>query len=185
MSQPESQPVTIYTIGHSNLPLERFIDVLRAKGIRTLVDVRSSPFSRFVSHFNRGSLEATLPGAGIEYRFAGETLGGRPSEASLYKTNEVPPPKADYLSLVDYPAVAEQEWFRRGLARLRALAADAPTAIMCSEEDPTKCHRHHLIERALHAGDRVVHIRTKGGVVAEETLSREPAEPSPVQMSLL
>ena len=58
------------------------------------------------------------------------------------------------------------------------MAAQAPTAVMCSEEDPLRCHRHHLIARSLlERGVAVGHIRKQGTV--------EPAVPEPKQMTLL
>lgn len=172
---------TLYTIGHGNLTMEQFLRALRGVGVLTVVDVRTSPYSGFAPQFNREALAKALPNAGIDYRFAGETLGGRPSDPSCYKHNEVPAPKADYLSLVNYDEVARRGWYRRGEARLLELAAVGPTAVMCSEEDPDRCHRHHLIVR--HLLDRVagIHIRTKG----TETWRLEEPTFAPSQPSLL
>jgi uncharacterized protein (DUF488 family) len=67
---------TLYTIGHSTRPLDEFIAVLNARSIHTLVDIRSFPMSRRLPHFNRESLEKSLPDAGIRYAWLKE-LGGR------------------------------------------------------------------------------------------------------------
>lgn len=170
--------VVVWTIGHGNLPLEQFVALLRQHQppIATVVDVRSAPHSRFVPHFNRETLEAELPRSGIAYRFGGDFLGGRPSAPDLYRDREVPTGKADYLHLVDYPAVARTGPFRLGLQRLVGLAADQPTAIMCSESDPDKCHRHHLIAKALvDQGVAVIHLRHDGSA-SPATFASETAE---------
>jgi len=172
---------TLYTIGHSNLTIKQFLAVLCDVGIKTLVDVRTSPYSGFAPHFNRESLATAMPLAGIDYRFAGETLGGRPSDPTCYRHGEIPPSKADYLQLVDYHEVARRDWYRRGEARLLDLASDGPTAIMCSEEDPERCHRHHLIARHLTERAEVRHVRTKG----TETWRIEEATFAPTQPALL
>lgn len=57
----------LLTIGHSNHSLEAFIALLEANGVLALVDVRSTPASRYNPHFNRANLERVLPARGIEY----------------------------------------------------------------------------------------------------------------------
>jgi uncharacterized protein (DUF488 family) len=58
---------TLYTIGHSTRPLDEFIPVLQTHSIQSLADIRSFPMSRRLPHFNRESLEKTMPDAGIRY----------------------------------------------------------------------------------------------------------------------
>ena len=60
---PDQAPV--FTVGHSNLSLDRFVALLAEHGIGTLVDVRSVPFSRFGPQFNRAELDHALPRVGI------------------------------------------------------------------------------------------------------------------------
>jgi hypothetical protein len=115
-----------------------------------------------------------LKTAGIEYRFAGNVLGGRPTDPTCYKNGELPGDKANFLDLVDYDEVVKRDWYRAGIARLMEMAVNARTAIMCSEEDPARCHRHHLIAQSLlDAGVSVEHVRKDGRV--------EPAERLPPQ----
>ncbi len=164
MTEPD---LCIYTIGHSNLSFDAFVALLTDQDapISTVVDVRSAPYSRFAPHFNRPSLDAGLRERGIDYRFAGDDLGGRPTDPTCYFNGQVPDGKADYLHLVNYPEVSRRPWFGTGLDRLLEIAANRPTAIMCSEEDPTKCHRHHLIAKALvDRGIAVWHIRKDGSL---------------------
>ena len=169
---------SIYTIGHSNLAVEEVVSALRRHGIAVVVDVRSVPFSQYTPQFNRNALERTLAGTEIRYAFAGEHLGGRPTDPTCYRTGSVPVGEANYQALVDYAEVATRPWYRRGLERLVEIAASQPTAIMCSEEDPRRCHRHHLIARSLlELGIEVGHIGRDGTV--------EPATVEPRQLSLL
>ncbi len=163
----------VHSIGHSTLDCDVFLALLERHGIATVVDVRTSPYSRFALHFNQRELRAALRSRGIGYAFGGEKLGGRPSDPALYKNGVVPEGHADYLNLVDYPAVAREPWFREGVERLLELAADAPTAMMCSEEDPNRCHRHHLVAQALlDRGVGVRHIRKDGRI--EDAVRLEP-----------
>lgn len=170
----DTQPLTIYTIGHSNLNADAFVDLLSAHGIAILVDVRSAPYSRYVPDYNRERIQARLRAAGIDYHFAGKFLGGRPNDPGCYKAGS---PRE-----VDYQVVMAKDWYQRGIGRLLEIAAGAPTAIMCSEEDPARCHRHHLIAQTLVAmGVEVLHIRHKKDAPEKALLAGQ--EPPPAQLS--
>ena len=137
-------PPALFTIGHSNHRAEVFAALLAGQGIGRLVDVRSTPFSRYNPQFNRENLKETLEAESIEYIWEGEALGGKQ----------------------DFEAARQSAAFKEALARLAAYAETAPTAIMCAEEDPARCHRLHLICAAWapRFGDAIFHIR-KGGRV--------------------
>jgi uncharacterized protein (DUF488 family) len=75
--------VTIFSIGHSNQSVEAFLSLLQQHEIQVLVDVRSSPYSKYVPHFNSTPLAATLKRTGIKYMFMGQELGGRPDGEEL------------------------------------------------------------------------------------------------------
>lgn len=155
----------VYTIGHSNQTETQFLDTLKQHGIEILVDVRSAPYSRFTPHFNRESLRLHLKEAGIQYAYAGKKLGGRPDDPGCYLQRVIPEPGADYLNEVDYLAVEQRDWYQEGIQRLLDLAARQRTVVMCSEENPEICHRHHLIARTLlNQGVEVRHIRRNGAV---------------------
>ncbi len=168
----------IYTIGHSNLTIERFVEMLLDNGVRALVDVRSAPYSQYTPHFNRDALAKTLEAHDITYAFAGEYLGGRPKDPTCYRGGVVPSghTRGNYLEAVDYAEVAKRPWYKKGIARLIEIAEERRTAIMCSEEDPAHCHRQHLITHTLiEMSVTVRHIRSHG---------LEEATEQPKQMSL-
>ena len=165
---------TIYTIGHSNLSIDRFLELLDDHGIRLIVDVRSAPYSRFAPHFNRADLEHALSLHQIEYRYAGDFLGGRPADPELYREGTIPNERHDFLQAVNYEKVAQTPAFRRGLDRLIELAESSTVAVLCSEENPRECHRHFLIEQNLEESATMLHIRTsKGDVRIERLLETE------------
>ncbi|MEQ1903035.1 MAG: DUF488 domain-containing protein [Pirellulaceae bacterium] len=148
----------LYTIGHSNHDQDRFIALLRQHGIEVLADVRSAPWSKYTPHFNRAVLEAALPPEGIRYLFLGDSLGGRPNGNDLY----------DEAGHVLYNRVALTELFRGGIDRLKKGIQTLRVAIMCSEEDPTVCHRFLLVTRVMaDEGIEVRHIRGDGSVESE------------------
>lgn len=85
MPSDPSQPLpALWTIGHSNHPLEVFLDLLNRHGIELVADVRSSPYSRYASQFNREPLQAAIRDQGIKYRYYGDRLGGRVDDPSCY-----------------------------------------------------------------------------------------------------
>ncbi len=178
----------LFTLGHSNHTLDKFVRLLEDNGIMTLVDVRSAPHSRYNPQFNKENLEAVLPPREIQYAFAGKYLGGRPIDPTCYKSRQLPAEGADYLHEVDYPEVMQREWFIKGIERLLELADEQTTAIVCSEEDPAQCHRHHLIAKYLMAKYpevKVMHIRGDGTIFGAESITTSTDEPTAQQLSLL
>lgn len=173
-------PLRLLTIGHSNHDARHMLDLLRLHGVQTLVDVRSAPYSRYAPHFSRDALAVRLGQVGIRYCWAGDTLGGRPADPACYREKIVRPGN------VDYDAVARQPWYQVGLRKLLETAACGITAIMCSEEEPRRCHRHRLIERSLRESDvDVLHIRSDGSLEKiEPGANTMPEAPSP-QLALM
>ena len=144
------ETITLYTIGHSNRSLTAFLELLERHGIESLVDVRSAPYSRYVTHFNRADLEYSVESHKIRYTYLGAELGGRPPGDEFYDEHDH----------VLYYRVAQAPFFRGGIEKLIEEGAVYRTAFMCSEEDPTNCHRRLLIARVLiDEGVRVLHIR--------------------------
>jgi uncharacterized protein (DUF488 family) len=72
-----------FTIGYSNYPIDHFLTILTNLGINTVIDVRSSPYSRFNPHFNRENLENSLNRSDIGYRYLGHKIGGRYTDPGL------------------------------------------------------------------------------------------------------
>jgi uncharacterized protein (DUF488 family) len=172
MNHPEKEnAITVYTIGHSNTPASTMIGLLERQGIQVLVDVRSAPYSRFSPQFNKEAITKSLRAQGIEYVYAGDQLGGRPKDPACYVGGELPQEKAIIANLVDYAAVMQKDFFQKGIIRLLEIARERKAAVMCSERDPAKCHRHHLIGRYLAGqGVEVLHILGDGSLISEADL---------------
>ncbi len=150
----------VYTVGHSNVSFEALLAILQRAGITCLVDIRTTPFSRYTPQFNQNQLRPLLEKAGIQYIYEGQDLGGRPSDPTCYKNGSVADDDANFLKKVDYHAVEQRAWFQQGLDRLVGYAQRQATTIMCSEGNPHECHRHHLIALALLSrGVIVQHLR--------------------------
>ena len=181
--------IFLYTIGHSNHKFEKLAQLLKDNRITTLVDVRSAPYSRYTPHFNKDDLEFNLPRQEIEYIYEGKHLGGRPSDPSCYKNRKLPEEGADFLHEVDYPEMMKRPWFTKTVDRLLEIAEARPTAILCAEEDPVDCHRHHLISKYLmgvFAADEVEirHIRGDGTVYSARSIHVSVDDPPEKQLPL-
>jgi uncharacterized protein (DUF488 family) len=138
----------LYTIGHSNHAIERFVALLIRHEITALGDVRSFPRSRFNPHYNRDALDARLRAAGISYVFLGDALGG----------------KRDDPAERDYRRIAASASFQAGLARVRDGATRHRIALMCAEKDPLDCHRFMLVCRHLRESLSITHILADGAL---------------------
>ena len=151
----------IFTIGHSSHSIDLFLCLLKDHGIEAVVDTRSYPKSKFAPQYNSEALGRSLRENGITYLFFGKELGGRPEGAHFYDAD----------GRVLYARVAESELFRKGLERLQERMEQFRLAILCSEEDPSVCHRRLLITRVLRErGVAVMHIRANGGLESEEEI---------------
>ncbi|MEG3438979.1 DUF488 domain-containing protein [Pannus brasiliensis CCIBt3594] len=150
----------LFTIGHSNHSPERFLELLQQHGVTALADVRSSPYSRYLPHFNRVPLQSYLARSGIRYVFLGAELGARPNNPDCYVEGKAL-----------YEKIAGTESFQRGLQRVLKGVQSYRVALMCAEKDPLTCHRailvcQHLVPFNLEIG----HIHSDGEVEFHENL---------------
>jgi uncharacterized protein (DUF488 family) len=158
--------ITVFTIGHSNHSLERFVALLRGANVTAVADVRTYPSSRRYPQFNRERLAEELRLNGVTYVFLGNELGGRPSEREFY-----------YNGVADYEKMAQSPKFKGGLDRVIAGANQYCLALMCSERDPLDCHRCLLVSRALaQCGIRVSHILNDGSLLSHANIEERLLE---------
>jgi len=146
---------TIYTVGHSTHPIEEFIALLQAHGVKRLVDVRTIPKSRHNPQFMKDALATSLRAAGISYRWM-RVLGG------LRHTHEDSPNggwrNASFRGYADYMQTPE---FAAAVDDLVAHAKHDDLAIMCSEAVPWRCHRSLIGDALLVRGVKVLDIMSK------------------------
>ena len=145
----------VLTIGHSNHSWEEFVKLLLRQRIDEVADVRSSPYSRYATHFNHNDLQQALEGIGIGYVFLGGELGGRPPDHSCYDSN----------GQVQYDRVAETDSFDDGIRRVTRRADECRVVLLCTEKEPLECHRTLLVANALVERDvSVEHILSDGSL---------------------
>jgi uncharacterized protein (DUF488 family) len=152
----------VFTIGHSNVPIDRFVALLRQAGVTAVADVRSVPASRRFPWFSKSNLAKRLAGDGIDYTPMGDVLGGRPRDERLYCDG-----------IADYEAMAREPYYLDGLARLTEEAARSCICLMCAEREPLECHRCLLVARSLaERGLAVGHILYDGTIEAQAATER-------------
>ena len=152
---------TIFSIGHSNHSIDKFLSLLKDSKINMVVDVRSAPFSRMFPQFNQEPLKKSLSDNAIGYSFLGDQIGGRSNDPDDYLDGQVM-----------YKSLARKEAFNSGISRLREGSVKYQIAIMCSEKEPLDCHRTLLVSEALAESGVVVHhihadgkVETHGGAL--------------------
>ena len=180
MAQP-----TIFTIGHSTHSIEEFITLLSARGIRHLVDVRSIPKSRHVPQFNADELASSLRAANIEYTQLKALGGRRHSRKDSINTGWR---NTSFRGYADYMATPQ---FAEGLTALTQIANTNPTAIMCAEAVPWRCHRSLIADAMILKGWEVRDILTTAPA-AEHKLTQflvavngQPTYPAPDESGTL
>jgi uncharacterized protein (DUF488 family) len=151
-----SRRVVVYTVGHSTLTLDAFVAVLETAAIRAVADVRRFPASRRHPHFAREALARSLAEADVEYRWL-PGLGGR--RRGRPDSPHVGWRSASFRAYADHMETPE---FEADLARLLELARTRPTAILCAEAVPWRCHRQLIADALVARGIEVRHLRAGG-----------------------
>lgn len=146
----------VYTLGHSTMSLEAFVDVLKSSGIEQVADIRSIPRSRRNPQFNRDTLPDALAEAGIRYSHL-DKLGGRRGRRKDLPGGESPNAGWQNESFRRYADYALTLAFREGLVELEALAT-RPTAAFCAEAVWWRCHRRIVADYLITRGWSVLHL---------------------------
>jgi uncharacterized protein (DUF488 family) len=150
---PTATPqLTVFTIGHSTHPIDHFIELLRVNGMRQLIDIRTIPKSRRNPQFNSDALAASLRAAKIAYVHMKDLGGLRHPRKNSINTgwrNDGFRGYADYM---------QTEEFLTALARAIELAKERPTALMCAEAVPWRCHRSLVSDALIARQIRVLEI---------------------------
>lgn len=160
----DTEKVVILTVGYGGRKMDELIALLKQYAVTHLVDVRTAPYSKFASEFNRDSLENNLRKHQIEYLYLGKELGGRPDYPACYDSD----------GRVLYEQVRKQEFFRQGIQKLLEYASvpGRRLCLICSERKPEDCHRSKLIGEALtqmpHRSPlQVLHISEEGHLLEQ------------------
>ena len=145
----------ILTIGHSVHPIQEFIAMLEAHGIRQLVDIRTIPKSRRNPQFSQDALAAALEQRNIRYLHLPELGGLRHPRKDSHNTAWK---NASFRGYADYMQTPE---FDQAVRKLIQLASDSCTVVMCAEAVPWRCHRSLVADALAARGVPVEHIMSR------------------------
>jgi uncharacterized protein (DUF488 family) len=125
----------MFTIGHSTHPIAEFVEILKANGVKRVIDIRTIPRSRHNPQFNGEALAESLRADGIDYKHV-KTLGGlrHPAKDSINLGWR----NSGFRGFADYMQTPE---FDAALERAIQLARTKTSVLMCAEAVPWRCHR--------------------------------------------
>lgn len=142
--------IDIYTIGHSNYPMERFIHMLKKYNIDVVVDIRGTPYSKYNTQYNKEALGVSLKELGFKYIYMGKEFAAQRDNKIIYT----------WEGYSDFEKVINEPSFIEGIERLKnGLAKGYNIALLGAKQDPVNCHRFALVGRDLYKrGFSVKHI---------------------------
>ncbi|WP_238900793.1 DUF488 domain-containing protein [Clostridium sp. YIM B02500] len=155
----------IYTIGHSNYPVEKLIDMLKNYNIDTVVDIRGTPYSKYNVQYNKETIAETLKKEGFIYIYMAKELAAQRQDKNSYN-------KEGYS---DFEKVIMEEDFLRGIERLKTGCQKGYNiALLGAMQDPIRCHRSILVGRSLREnGFNVKHILDDYTLASQEKIEEK------------
>lgn len=144
----------IYTIGFTKKSAETFFGLLSQSGVQRLIDIRLNPNGQLSGFAKKEDLPYFLDklAAGCKYVYI----------PSLAPTKEI---LSDYRSDGDWTRYVdrfEELMDQRHIPEIldRATFEDLSSCLLCSEAEPTQCHRRLVAERlvAYWPGVEIVHL---------------------------
>lgn len=127
----------IFTIGYEGATQDELVGALQQAGVGRLIDVRAVPLSRKPG-FSKNVLAAGLRAGGIDYVHL-KALGTPPAGREAARKGDRAGLEASYAGQLALPEAMVQA------AQMLDLAREMPSALLCFERDPHRCHRSLLI----------------------------------------
>lgn len=152
----------IYTIGHSNYPIEKLINMLKYYKIDCVVDIRGIPYSKYNIQYNKETITKTLKEAGFLYIYMAK-------EFAANRKNKISYNEEGYC---DFEKVITEKEFLSGITRLKSGCEKGyKIALLGAMQDPIRCHRSILVGRSLRKeGFNVKHILDDYTVGSQENI---------------
>ena len=154
----------LYTIGHSTIKYELFRELLKKYNIDCLLDVRSTPYSKYATQYNRDIIAKYLNMDGIRYVYAGNYFGARQLDTSLY----------DQYGCLDFEKVRKTDFFQSMVNNVKKGLQDGHNVVlMCTEKEPYDCHRAIMVGRGFELADvPIAHIEHDGDIMSQDELNK-------------
>ena len=151
----------LFTVGHSTHPAEHFTGIIKQNNVQYIIDVRSTPYSKFAPQYNSEELKARLLNEGIQYFHMGKQFGARQEKRKYYPDG--------YL---DFELFRESDDFKKGLLSIKEGLKKYNIALMCTEKNPIDCHRAIMVGRGFELdGTDVKHILPDGSLMTQKELN--------------
>jgi uncharacterized protein (DUF488 family) len=163
----------VWTVGHWICPEAQFTVLLQDAGIELLVDVRAHPGSRRNPQFSRDAIRRWLRAGDIDYVHMPDLGGRRGKRCDATDVNC----GWENVSFKNYADYSLTDTYEQAVEELTGLARERPTAIMCAEPMPWRCHRL-LISNTLTARGWTVWHLMVGSQPRKHELGRWGAVPS-------
>ncbi len=129
----------LYTVGHSTFPADHFIELLNTFDVQYVLDVRSTPFSKYASQYNTDTLEKLLNKNNIKYFRMGSYFGARQTDPEYYHED----------GYLDFELYRNSDRFKKGMESVKKGLNDYNIALMCTEKHPIDCHRAIMVARGF------------------------------------
>lgn len=139
----------IFTIGYEAATIGEFVEALRTAGVERVIDVRALPLSRRPG-FSKTPLRGALGEAGIDYVHL-KALGTPADGRAAARAGRHADLERIYAGQLELPEAIAQS------ALMLELAREKPSALLCMEREPARCHRTLLLQAVAEDAD-VVHL---------------------------
>ncbi len=154
----------LFTIGHSIYKIEYFISLLKQYDIDTIVDIRSLPYSKFASQYNKEVIKHYLKKSSIKYIFMGDLLGARYNDENLLFDD----------GKVNFKKVQEIKSFQDAIDRLsNGIDKGYNISLMCCEKEAFNCHRFGLVSEFLTKNKIDVNHIYPDKIISQEILEEQ------------
>ena len=160
--------IEIYTLGHSNYPFDKFIELLKKYDINCVVDIRSTPYSKYNTQYNKEFLHETLKNLGYTYIYKADEFGAKRKTKVSYNDE----------GYADFDKVILEDEFKRGIERLKVgCSKNYKIVLLGAMQEPIRCHRAILLGKELiKAGFDVKHIMHEGDLKVQSELEEQLLE---------
>lgn len=133
----EKKSADFFTVGYSGRRIDDFLKAVIDAGVRCVIDVRHMPVSMYKPDFSKSNLTRHLLKVGVEYLHLPDL--GVPRDIRSKSIGH-----SDRNAIWEwYDQYVVQRFCGHNLHRFFNVA-EHPIAFMCTEIDPTSCHRHRL-----------------------------------------
>lgn len=159
----------LFSIGHSTHGREYFLSLLRMHHVEYLLDVRSTPYSRYAPAYNKDQIQRFLELYGIQYWHMGHFFGARQENEQLYTL------ETEKGLCLNFEQFRKTDLFKTGVDNvMKGLNNGRNIALMCTEKNPIDCHRAIMVSKGfLDQGINVKHILPDGNIITQKDLEKE------------